>query len=77
LRGGSADENAAIAIKLFDGEQGPVRDTVGLNAGIALVAADIAPDIGEGLARALDAIDSGRARTTLERFREVSQRLKK
>ena len=77
LRGGSADDNAAIAIKLFEGEQGPIRDAVGLSAGVALVAADIAPDLREGLARAFDAIDSGRAKTTLERFRDVSQRLKK
>jgi anthranilate phosphoribosyltransferase len=76
LRGGSADDNAAIATKLFDGDQGPVRDAVALNAAAALVATDIAADLAEGLARAQDAIDSGRAKKTLERFRQVSQRLK-
>ena len=76
LKGGSAEDNAAITTKLFDGEKSPARDAVALNAGIALVAADIASDIAEGLARAIEAIDSGRAKATLEKFRTVSQRVK-
>jgi anthranilate phosphoribosyltransferase len=75
LRGGSADENAAVAVKLFEGELGPVRDAVALNAAAALVAAGIASDLSEGLARSYEAIDSGRARATLARFRDVTQRL--
>jgi len=77
LRGGSADVNAKVATRVLDGEGGPVRDAVRLNAAVALVAADIAPDLNEGMARAAEAIDSGRAKQTLERFRDVSQRLKK
>jgi len=76
LRGGSASDNAAIAGRVFDGEAGPVADIVSLNAGSALVAAGVAADIGEGLARAREALASGRAKQTLERFREVSQALK-
>ena len=76
LRGGSAENNAATATRLFDGEAGPVRDVVGLNAAAALVAAGVAADFGEGAARAGEAIDSGRAKRTLERFRDVSRRLR-
>jgi len=77
LRGGSAALNAEIATRVLGGEHGPVRDAVRLNASVALVAADIAADLNEGMARAAEAIDSGRAKQTLERFRDVSQRLKK
>jgi anthranilate phosphoribosyltransferase len=76
LRGGSAEDNAKVAVRLFDGEPGPVRDVVCLNGGCALVAAGIAGDIAEGFARASEAIESGRARQTLERFRDVSQKLR-
>jgi len=76
LRGGSAEDNAKIALRLLDGEEGAVRDVVALNAACALVASGIAPDIGEGFARAGEAISSGRAKQALERFREVSQKLK-
>jgi len=76
LRGGSADDNAKAVTRLLDCETGAVRDAACLNAAVALVAADIAPDLVEGMSRAVEAIDSGRAQKTLERFREVSQRLK-
>ena len=77
LRGGSADVNAKVATRVLEGEAGAVRDAVRLNAAVALVAADIAPDLNEGMARAAEAIDSGRAKQTLDRFRDISQRLKK
>jgi anthranilate phosphoribosyltransferase len=76
LRGGSAEVNAKVATRVLEGEAGAVRDAVRLNAAVALVAADIAPDLNEGMARAAEAIDSGRAKQTLERFRDISQRLK-
>jgi anthranilate phosphoribosyltransferase len=76
LRGGSADVNAKVATRILDGETGAVRDAVRLNTAVALVAADIVSDLAEGMSRAAEAIDSGRAKKTLERFREVSQRLK-
>jgi anthranilate phosphoribosyltransferase len=77
LRGGSADMNAKIVERVLEGETGPVRDAVRLNAAAALVAADIAEDLVEGMARAAESIDSGRAKRALSKFRDVSQRLKK
>jgi anthranilate phosphoribosyltransferase len=76
LRGAGPEENAKIAVSIFEGEPGAVRDAVLLGAACALIAAGIADDFAEGVARAAAAIDSGSATRTLERFRETSQRLK-
>ncbi len=48
------------------GVTGPLRDISLLNAAAALVLADKAADLADGLTIAADAIDSGRARTTLD-----------
>jgi anthranilate synthase/phosphoribosyltransferase len=66
LRGGTAAENAQITQAILAGEQGPCRDVVLLNAAAALVAGGVAGDLKEGLQRAAEAIDSGRAREKLE-----------
>jgi anthranilate phosphoribosyltransferase len=76
LRGGSAEENARTAIRVLEGEPGPARDAVVLNAALALEAAGIAADLAEGLARAAESVDSGAALRTLERLRTVSGRLR-
>ncbi|WP_405767005.1 anthranilate phosphoribosyltransferase [Streptomyces sp. NBC_01538] len=77
LRGGDASYNAAVARRLLDGETGPVRDAVLLNSAAALVALDpgpgsLAEQIGAGMARAAQSIDSGAARRTLERWAAAS-----
>jgi anthranilate phosphoribosyltransferase len=70
LRGGTAQDNAAMAVAILEGkERGPRRDIVVLNAGTALVAAGIAPTIEEGIARAVQSIDSGGAYERLEALR--------
>ena len=74
LRGAGPDHNAKIALTVLDGESGPVRDAVALNAACALVAAGAADDLAAGYVSAQESIDSGVARRSLERFREVSQR---
>jgi len=61
LRGGDAQLNAAIAHSVLGGEPGPRRDVVLLNAAAALWVAGLAADVDEGLQRAAEAIDSGRA----------------
>jgi anthranilate phosphoribosyltransferase len=73
LRGGSPAENARIARRVLDGEKGAVRDVVVLNAAAALVVADVATDIVTGVEIAANAIDTGQAAGTLERFVAVSQ----
>jgi len=73
LRGGDAAHNAEVVHRLLDGERGPVRDAVLLNAGAALaVHADPGGEpmtaLAEGLRRAAESVDSGAARATLDRW---------
>jgi anthranilate phosphoribosyltransferase len=82
LRGGDPPHNAAVARAVLGGEQGPVRDTVLLNAAAALAAeAGVAgPDqlqaaLADGYARAAGAVDSGAAQDLLERWVAASRRL--
>ena len=71
LRGGAADYNAAALRRLLDGEQTPYRDAVLLNAAGALFVAGSVTGWMEGVALAAEAIDSGKARTLLERWIEA------
>jgi anthranilate phosphoribosyltransferase len=72
LAGGTADENAAAIRRILDGEPGPRRDIVLLNAAAGLVAAGLAADMEDGLAAAGAAVDDGRAAGSLERMIEAS-----
>jgi anthranilate phosphoribosyltransferase len=72
LKGGSAAENAAMIRDVLDGTSGAPRDVVLLNAGASLFIAGAASSIEDGIRRAADAIDRGRARQTLERLAAVS-----
>lgn len=69
LRGGTPEENAAICVSILQGETGPRRDIVLLNAGAALVAAGLAGTVTDGVARAAESIDGGRAYAKLEALR--------
>ncbi len=73
IRGGSAQENATILLQVLGGEHGAYRDTVLLNAGIALFAANRAKTIEEGIALAADSIDSGRAMERLNQLRQMTR----
>ena len=72
VKGGSPEENAAAMRAVFGGEQGPVRDIVLLNSAAALVAADKAASLAEGVTLAAQTIDSGAAGKKLDRFIEVA-----
>jgi len=72
LRGGDAGESARIARAVLDGQPGPARDVVLLNAGAALEVAGVAPDLGSGIVLAASSIDDGKAAATLDRWVEVS-----
>jgi anthranilate phosphoribosyltransferase len=65
LAGGTADENAALIEAIFAGEAGPRRDVVLLNAGAALVVADVATDLADGIAAARNALEAGLPRDFL------------
>jgi anthranilate phosphoribosyltransferase len=73
LRGGTAADNAQRIRQVLDGERGPARDVVLLNAGAALFVAGRASSVQEGIARAAEAIDSGEAARVLARLAQVSQ----
>ncbi|MDN5893573.1 MAG: anthranilate phosphoribosyltransferase [Nocardioides sp.] len=73
LRGGDTDYNARVILRLLDGETGPVRDAVVLNAGAALaihqgMTGDVLADVASGMQRATEALDSGAAKAALERW---------
>jgi anthranilate phosphoribosyltransferase len=72
IRGGTPEQNAAVLTSVLLGEKGPLRDVVLLNAAAALVAADIAKDLPDGVQRAAEAIDSGAASARLKAFVELS-----
>lgn len=77
LRGGDPAHNAAVLRRVFDGEQGPVRDAVLLNAAAALAAhhgvdGDLHKALRSGLEEATAALDSGAAAAALERWIAVA-----
>jgi anthranilate phosphoribosyltransferase len=69
LLGGDAQTNAAILESIFSGEQTPRRDIVLLNAAAVLVAADLAPDLLNGVALAARTIDTGTVTSLLASLR--------
>jgi anthranilate phosphoribosyltransferase len=75
LLGGDVERNAAIAKQVLAGEGGPPRDVVLLNTAAALVAADAALSLMDGLEAAARSIDAGRAAAVLEAWVEVSRRV--
>ena len=70
--GGDPATNAALARRVLDGEHGPHRDIVVLNAAAALVVAGVADDLKAGLDTARAALDEGRAAAALDRLVAVS-----
>ena len=72
LRGGGAEINARIARDILGGAPGAPRDIVLLNAGAALLVAGAATSVPDGLERAADAVDSGRAADVLATLVRVS-----
>ncbi|GAA4366760.1 anthranilate phosphoribosyltransferase [Nocardioides caricicola] len=79
LRGGDAAHNADVVRRLLDGEAGAVRDAVVLNAGAALAVyahpgTPPAEALAAGIEQAREAVDSGAAKATLERWVAASSR---
>jgi anthranilate phosphoribosyltransferase len=73
LGGGDAQENAAIIRRVLSGEQGPARAAVVLNAAAALCVTGVATTPKAAADRAAQAIDRGAARSTLERWAQLSR----
>lgn len=72
LRGGSADENARILASILDGDEGPWRDVVVLNAAFGLHVSGKFSGMDDCFAAARESIDSGAARERLEQLIEAS-----
>ncbi|HVJ50315.1 anthranilate phosphoribosyltransferase [Desulfitobacterium sp.] len=70
IQGGTPEENAQITLKILQGEKGPKRDIVLLNAGTALFATHKVKSISGGIALATESLDSGRALEKLEQLRQ-------
>jgi anthranilate phosphoribosyltransferase len=72
LAGGDAAGNAQAVHRVLAGQTGPLRDVALLNAAAALVVADLADDLADGLGVARAAIDDGRAAAALDAFVRTS-----
>jgi len=82
LRGGDPAFNAGVFRRLVEGEPGPVRDAVLLNAAAALAAYDqrggrLHDALAAGMARAAAAVDDGRAVALLDHWIAVSKEIAK
>jgi anthranilate phosphoribosyltransferase len=71
----SPAQSLSLLRSVLDNESGPARDIVVLNAGVALYAADVVPTMAEGVARARDAIASGKAAAKMVQFVDAAKQL--
>ena len=74
--GGNAKENADIIRNILNGEEGPKKDMVLLNASAAFVATGLCDDFKAGVKIAKDSIDSGKAREKLDKLIELTRQCK-
>lgn len=77
LKGGNAEENSKIILHVFEGEKGPVADTLALNCGTALWLYGKTPDIGEGIAMAKEHLEKGAAIQFLDNWRNLLNQWRK
>ena len=73
LKGGTPAENAALLRQVLNGDTGPRRDVVLLNAAAAILAAGRAEDWPQAMDVARESLDSGRAAQVLSRLIETSR----
>ena len=67
-----AADSLRLINSVLDGEAGPARDIVVLNAGAAIYVAGLAETLVEGVAQAAEVIQSGKAKQTLQALVDVS-----
>lgn len=73
LLGGSKEQNADITLAILNGEKGPKRDIVLMNASAAIVVSGMTVNFKEALKIAEDAIDSRKALKKLEEVKKLSE----
>ena len=74
LAGGERAINRKIATSILEGERGPRRDIVLVNAAAALIAAGLAANPAEAMRIAKESVDSGAAAAKLEALAKFSGR---
>ena len=67
--------NARIIRDVLSGQKGPKRDVVLFNAAAAFLAAGLDGHFKEGIKRAEDSIDSGKAMEKLEKLADLTHQL--
>lgn len=75
IEGGDAAANAETLTQILNGEKGPKRDIVVMNAAAALLAADEVADLAGGVVRAATSIDTGAAAEKLAALARLSKQL--
>lgn len=75
LIGGDAIHNARELKAVLNGKEGGYRNIVLLNAAAGLIIGGKAHNMKDGMALAAEAIDSGKAKATLEKLVEITNRL--
>ncbi len=75
IKGGDAAHNAAKLLGLLQGDHGPYRDTVLLNAAAGLIVAGRTETLRDGVDLAARTIDDGAALAALQRLRHASAAL--
>ncbi len=73
ITGGAPDYNARALRALLDGEKGPYRDIVLLNAAAAFLVADKVETLREGIALGASVLDAGKARQALDILIETTK----
>lgn len=68
-----ASESLALIEKVLAGEQCAARDALVLNAGAAIYVSGVADSLGEGVKKAQESIDSGKARAAMVAFVQATQ----
>jgi len=72
IAGGTPQENAELLVAILEGKEGAPRDIVLLNAAAAITAAGLADTLSEGIVRARESVDSGRALRKLRELQETA-----
>jgi len=73
ILGGTPEDNAMAFRALLDGTPSAYRDAVLLNAAAALVVAEAAPDLRQGVDMAAQSIDSGAAKEKITTLARITQ----
>lgn len=72
LKGGDAVQNAAALTAVLEGKKNPYRDIAVFNAAAALVVAEKAANLDDGVKLAAEAIDNGQAAAVLAKLVTIS-----